>query len=363
MRKEKNLVFIESAKMGGLYCIDINSGVVTNPKGKVITARNREIMEVLQTNYWTRETKNTFTYALYNWFDRTPFSRTETLGELQLAEKLYNMGFTKIEIRANNVDIDFINKHSKEFYQWINTFDKDSWEYVSLYDFENELKRKDFIELHKNELPFNYENYTRLIKEIINDSKYKELSNKDKKTFVNLIFKQVLPFYENTLYHYDIYDMISKVRELFIYAEYLEVEVDRKEFFKQYMALKKCYNVSKAEYDKIALEKNQLKHKALAFENDFFEVVIPTTEEQFKKEANAQHNCVYSAYYPRVIDGKTNVVFIRRKDDIDTSYITCEVENGRIRQYLAKHNNSVRDSLAIEFKILYAEHLKEWWGK
>ena len=65
MRKEKNLIFIESAKMGGLYCIDINSGVVTNPKGKVITARNREIMEVLQTNYWTRETKNTFTYALY----------------------------------------------------------------------------------------------------------------------------------------------------------------------------------------------------------------------------------------------------------------------------------------------------------
>ena len=122
MRKEKNLIFIESEKMGGLYCIDINSGVVTNPKGKVITARNREIMEVLQTNYWTRETKNTFT-----WFDRTPFGRAESLGELQLAEKLYNMGFTKIEIRANNEDIDFINKHSKEFYQWINTFDKDSF--------------------------------------------------------------------------------------------------------------------------------------------------------------------------------------------------------------------------------------------
>lgn len=361
MRKEKNLIFIESVKMDGEYCIDINSGVVTNPKGKVITARNREIMEVLQTNYWTRETKNTFTYALYNWFDRTPFSRAETLGELQLAEKLYNMGFTKIEMRANNADIDFINKHSKEFYQWINTFDKDSWEYIRLYDFEDELKRKDFIEFHKNELPFNYENYSRLIEDIYNDNTYRELSDKDKKTFVNLIFKQVLPFYENILYDYSIYLVVHKVKELFTYAEYLEVEVDRKEFFKQYMALKKCYNVSKAEYDRMALEKNQLKHKALAFENDNFEVVIPTTEEQFKKEANAQHNCVYSTYYPRVIDGKTNVVFIRRKDDVNTPYITCEVQNGRIIQYLGRHNSSIRDNLAIEFKILYSEHLRREW--
>lgn len=360
MRKEKNLIFIESEKMGGEYCININNGVVTSPKGKVITVRNKEIMTALQGKKWREN--NTFTNALYNWFDRNPYGRADTLGELQLAEKLYNMGFTKISIKANSEDIDFINQHSKEFFKWIDTFNKDSWEHIPLWDFETSLKKMQFREFHKNDLPSNCENYSRLIEDIYNDSKYRELSDKDKKTFVNLIFKQVLPFYENILYDYSVYSIVHKVKELFIYAEFLEVEVDRKEFFKQYMALKKCYNVSKAEYDRVALEKNQLKHKALAFENDLFEVVIPTKEEQFKEEGKIQHNCVYSAYYPRVIDGKTNVVFIRKKDDVNTPYITCEVQNGRIIQYLGRHNSSIRDNLAIEFKILYAEHLRREWA-
>lgn len=83
----------------------------------------------------------------------------------------------------------------------------------------------------------------------------------------------------------------------------------------------------------------------LFFEDENFTVLIPTTA----NEADYQDNCVFRLYYPRVKDCSTHVVFIRKKSDIDTPYITCEVNNcGNIIQYLTRFN---RDDDAKAFKI------------
>lgn len=56
----------------------------------------------------------------------------------------------------------------------------------------------------------------------------------------------------------------------------------------------------------------------------------------------------------------THVVFIRKKSDIDTPYITCEVNNcGNIIQYLTRFNRYVEDDNAMAFKIAYQEFLHE----
>lgn len=97
----------------------------------------------------------------------------------------------------------------------------------------------------------------------------------------------------------------------------------------------------------------------LFFEDENFTVVIPTTAEEFQHEADYQQNCVFRSYYPKVIRQDLHIVFIRRKDDVNTPYITCEVSNdGRIIQYLTRYNHCVTDANAIFFRDVYGEYLK-----
>lgn len=110
--------------------------------------------------------------------------------------------------------------------------------------------------------------------------------------------------------------------------------------------------------DKLCVEYQ--KNAPLFFENENFTILIPTTADEFKKEADYQQNCVFRMYYPKVKDCETHVVFIRRKSDIDTPYITCEVSNrGGIVQYLTRFNNIVTDDDAKAFKIAYQAYLRE----
>ena len=131
---------------------------------------------------------------------------------------------------------------------------------------------------------------------------------------------------------------------------------------RSYVNLRRTYVMNRKELDMAALAAQYAKHPALAYENDTFKVVIPTTREDFLNEANAQQNCVYSYYLPDVIKGNTNVVFIRRKNTPDKSFITCEVgNNGNIRQYLGFANNRPTDADAVEFQREYADHLRKSW--
>lgn len=110
--------------------------------------------------------------------------------------------------------------------------------------------------------------------------------------------------------------------------------------------------------DKLCLEYQ--KNAPLFFEDENFTILIPTTADEFKKEADYQQNCVFRLYCPRVKDCSTHVVFIRKKSDIDTPYITCEVSNcGNIIQYLTRFNCYVTDDDALAFKVAYQEFLHE----
>lgn len=104
----------------------------------------------------------------------------------------------------------------------------------------------------------------------------------------------------------------------------------------------------------------QLNHN-LEYEDSEFIVVVPTTAQQFVEEANAQSNCVNSMYKERVADGNTNVVFIRRKSAPQTPYITCEVHDGYIRQYLEAYNKHPQAISALKFKDKYQAHLRANW--
>lgn len=108
----------------------------------------------------------------------------------------------------------------------------------------------------------------------------------------------------------------------------------------------------------VELNKEYQLNAPLFFEDEDLITIIPTTAEDFQKEADAQHNCVFSIYYKKVCERSTHIVFIRRKKEPKKSYITCEVDNnGTIIQYLARFNTEVKDVHARFFKRAYQEYL------
>ena len=146
------------------------------------------------------------------------------------------------------------------------------------------------------------------------------------------------------------------MKRFFSRAKDIEYNPTKDDFFRQAVTVYKNYEMRREEIDNRKLAENQTS-KNLNFENDELIVIVPTTSKEFEFEGNSQSNCVFTSYLREVINGYTNVVFIRKKSDVENSYITCEVRNGRISQYLTKFNRSVCDDFALTFKRQYQNYL------
>lgn len=100
----------------------------------------------------------------------------------------------------------------------------------------------------------------------------------------------------------------------------------------------------------------------LRFEDNNFITIIPFSAQEFRVEADYQQNCVFDFYYSKVLNERTHIVFVRKKNDPATPYITCEVTNdGKILQYLARFNTRVQDKEALAFKDAYQKHLDRYF--
>lgn len=109
-------------------------------------------------------------------------------------------------------------------------------------------------------------------------------------------------------------------------------------------------------YDELLMKYNNCDW--LRFENDNLIVIPLVSRMDFKTEADHQQNCVERLYMREVVTGKTHVVAIRKKADVTTPYITCEVRpDGRIIQYLGRFNRVPQDASARAFQRQYQEHL------
>lgn len=154
------------------------------------------------------------------------------------------------------------------------------------------------------------------------------------------------------------------IRDFLELCKKMDVKPPKEDFFRSYINFKREYQMRKKEIDAAAIVRNYAdKREALTFESEDFMVVIPQTSDDFKAEADAQHNCVFSMYLNRVINGETHVVFIRRKDNPTQSLITCEVRNGEIWQFLEKYNHAPSDPALIAFKTAYQMHLNNLWSE
>lgn len=104
----------------------------------------------------------------------------------------------------------------------------------------------------------------------------------------------------------------------------------------------------------------EILYPLLNYEDGKYQVVIPRCVEDFIAEGRQQDNCVASQYLDCAKDGTTNICFIRKKENLNKSYITCEVTcEGRIRQFLLSGNNEPHDTNDLLFKIKFQEILSK----
>jgi len=73
---------------------------------------------------------------------------------------------------------------------------------------------------------------------------------------------------------------------------------------------------------------------------DNYKIVYPKTTQDIKDEAVQQNHCVAS-YIQNVIDGKTHILFLRDKENIERSLVTLEIRNYKVVQARGKFNREV----------------------
>lgn len=98
------------------------------------------------------------------------------------------------------------------------------------------------------------------------------------------------------------------------------------------------------------------KPSEFAFEDDNFAVVVPTNVNALIDEAVNQENCL-AGYIELVAEGKTNIVFIRKKEAMKESYITVEIKNRKILQFRARFNDipEVEDFEFLEKMAIFCD--------
>lgn len=88
-----------------------------------------------------------------------------------------------------------------------------------------------------------------------------------------------------------------------------------------------------------------------------FTIVTPTCSQDLVTEGNKMHHCV-GIYADKVANKETYICFVRKVDDIDTPYITCQVcLDGKINQYFLVHNQRITSETDKEFKQAFQNHI------
>lgn len=208
---------------------------------------------------------------------------------------------------------------------------------------------------------------SRIVREYTAEKKYADFL-RDKPDYIKHIFKQLisdLPYeylktilnraeHEHVIMYYGNYNLSSFAQFIRRYYEIcmqlygnVEIKPNLLSNYAHLLYLEKEYK--DAHYNENLMKYND---KAwLYYKNETFIVKPLLTKDDFHNEGERQNNCVERMYMERVHDGKTHVVTVRRVNDPDKNYITCEVSNnGKIIQYLARCNNHPTESDAIEFK-------------
>lgn len=127
----------------------------------------------------------------------------------------------------------------------------------------------------------------------------------------------------------DYLNMVERINNTETFGYKFEEHLDLREMHDAAVSI---YNLNREKYKKEAFKNQSKKWKAFVYENDKFKVIAPEEPEDLANEGMKLHHCVKS-YIDRVCNGTTNILFIRKQEDLEKPYFTVEISNdGAIEQ-------------------------------
>lgn len=194
------------------------------------------------------------------------------------------------------------------------------------------------------EILMNYEKYG--IDKITTFCKlFKSSTKKFTWNFIDDIYKFInFTFRKSSVYVRDFNGFTGYLYSISNWDKYIDVEQDFK------LNLKRLEELAIVEANK-TIQERQERFSAIE-EMDFGEYVvkIPYTKEELVLEGNQQHNCV-GGYDTYIKSGRDFIYFIRKKDNPDESYVTCQFA---IKDY---YNDESRNRATIQALFHYNQYI------
>lgn len=118
------------------------------------------------------------------------------------------------------------------------------------------------------------------------------------------------------------------------------------------------YNSLKKEFPEELFSKRIKPELEFSFGN--YKIIYPKTTQDIKDEAVSMNHCV-ARYIEDIIDGNTDVLFLRKKDSLDKSLVTIEVAGLNVAQAKRNYNHEPSEQ---EFVVInaYKEYLRKLGG-
>lgn len=156
--------------------------------------------------------------------------------------------------------------------------------------------------------------------------------NPKAKNLFNKVFSSTGYFYNSFT---DI--ILTQIDEYITLCKGLNVPMETGDFFRNYNNILKIKEGRERQVEEVIFKKSQ-KEKKLFFEDKNYITVIPMTYKEVQKEGEELHNCLGGYEWKNYLgQGKRKVVFIRKKENPNESYIACDINNyGVIQQFLKK---------------------------
>jgi hypothetical protein len=348
-RKEKNLIIINLDGASGDYRLDINSGILYGVKGNPIKTcpKKGEVTDLFKTY---GEGRTNLSYMLNHMLRASRYTSeyTQYIKAMSGADKLDALGMDCQCFYTEQYE--YVADNIKSFVAWSKSHETHNYSFGEFERWCEFEKVKSSLGSLANQLtPDIYYNIKR------------ELGNLSTERLGVCVYYLV----RGKMWEYQGTDSLWRLRNYFEWCDLLEKAPQKvNNFMREYVEVKREYELRKTEFDNKRLAMNYAKHsKAWEFEYGDYVVVIPTCGQDIVDEGVNMHHCV-GGYVRTVIEGSTYICFVRHKDTPDKCYLTCQVRtNGEIGQYYLAYDRHISSDEDYAFKSAFANHLREVWGE
>ena len=362
--KEKNFIIFENEN-GKVSKLDMNTGVAYGVSGKALKSLNSDMYYIIG-HHARLYSKEIFAFKA---FADTYFSKNDVynngrltsryLEMISMLDKCQAIGYTFED--SAYAELDSIEDFKKWFAPFSKAFKADNS--INYKEWVKEQKANAFMSAVKIE---DNEYMNDQIMETLREL-YEEHNATPKQLRVlakALSYGGLYRAFRRGVFGY--YTLQNVMRDYLSKCNALEIEMNATDLVNHYGLVCEMYDLRRDEMTAKTLQQIKDNNPVLQFEFGDYKVVVPTTVEEFKNEGKNNRNCV-GGYVDYVVSGRRFVVFVRHKDNLDESLVTCDImKGGAINQFHTFGNSyvsSINNPALYEFKMAYQTHLYENWGK